>query len=57
MDQAWKNVKMRERFWEYLNECITGVGEGERIVVLGDRNAKVGDRNKMKWLESLECQG
>ena len=36
----------REAFWECLNECLSGFNENERIVILGDMNAKVGDRAK-----------
>ena len=39
-----KNENERERFWESLNECISGFSEGERVIVLGDLNAKVGER-------------
>ena len=41
-----KSENERETFWENLNECLSGFGEGERIIVLGDMNAKVGDREK-----------
>ena len=41
-----KSENERETFWENLNECVAGFGEGERIIVLGDMNAKVGDREK-----------
>ena len=34
----------REVFWESLNECLSTFDDNERIVVLGDLNAKVGDR-------------
>ena len=34
----------RELFWESLNECIASFSEDERVIVLGDLNAKVGDR-------------
>ena len=34
----------REAFWETLNEVLSGFGENERVIVLGDMNAKVGDR-------------
>ena len=34
----------REAFWETFNECLSGFGENERVIVLGDMNAKVGDR-------------
>ena len=36
----------REAFWETLNECLGGFGENERVIVLGDMNAKVGDRER-----------
>ena len=36
----------REAFWEGLNECLSGFDENERIVILGDMNAKVGDRER-----------
>ena len=36
----------RETFWENLNECISGFRENERIIVLGDMNAKVGDHER-----------
>ena len=34
----------RDTFWECFNECINGFNENERIVMLGDMNAKVGNR-------------
>ena len=34
----------RDAFGECFNECINGFSENEIIVVLGDMNAKVGDR-------------
>ena len=34
----------RDVFWECFNECINGFSENERIVVFGDMNAKVGNR-------------
>ena len=41
-----KSETERERFWETLNECLSSFGENERIVVLGDMNAKVGNRSR-----------
>ena len=41
-----KSANERESFWENLNECIAGFGEDDKIVVLGDMNAKVGDRER-----------
>ncbi|MEL7523216.1 MAG: endonuclease/exonuclease/phosphatase family protein, partial [Cyanobacteria bacterium J06553_1] len=41
-----KSENERERFWDNLNECLAGFDEEERIIVLGDMNAKVGDREK-----------
>ena len=34
----------RDAFWECFNECINGFSENERIVELGNINAKVGNR-------------
>ena len=36
----------RENFWESLNKCLSSFEKNVRIVVLGDMNAKVGDRAK-----------
>ena len=36
----------RDAFWETLNECLSGFDVNERVVVLGDLNAKVGDRER-----------
>ena len=36
----------RERFWGNLNECIEGFSCNESVIVLGDMNAKVGDRER-----------
>ena len=34
----------RDTFWECFNDCINGFSESERIVLLGDMNAKVVNR-------------
>ena len=34
----------KDAFWECYNECINGFSGNERIVVLGDMNAKVRNR-------------
>ena len=39
-----KSENERESFWSNLNDCVAGFGENERYVILGDMNAKVGDR-------------
>ena len=36
----------REMFWEQLSACLAGFSENERVIVLGDLNAKVGDRER-----------
>ena len=36
----------RMQFWEGLNECLAGFDESERVIVMGDLNAKVGDRER-----------
>ena len=36
----------REQFWENLNVCLAGFDENERVTVLGDLNAKVGERER-----------
>ena len=41
-----KSANERESFWKNLNECIAGFGEDDKIVVLGDMNARVGDRER-----------
>ena len=41
-----RNENEREVFWESLNECLSGFGENERVIVMGDMNAKVGDRER-----------
>ena len=41
-----RNENEREVFWESLNECLSGFRENERIIVMGDMNAKVGDRER-----------
>ena len=40
------SANKRESFWENLNECIAGFGEDEKIIVLGDMDARVGDRER-----------
>ena len=37
------NKEERERYWEELGECIESFKVGEKVIVLGDMNAKVGD--------------
>ena len=39
-----RSENKRDAFWECSNECINDLSENERIVVLGDMNAKVGNR-------------
>ena len=41
-----RNEDEREVFWELLNECLSGFSEIEKIIVLGDMNAKVGDHER-----------
>jgi len=41
-----KSENERALIWKNLNECMTRFGEEERLVVLGDINAKVGDRDQ-----------
>ena len=41
-----RNENEREVFWESLNECLSGFGENERVIVMGDMNAKVGDHER-----------
>ena len=36
----------RDAFWDSLNECLSGARENERVIVLGDMNAKVGDQER-----------
>ena len=38
----------RDAFWECFNECINGFSKNERVVVLRDMNAKVGNREVYK---------
>jgi hypothetical protein len=40
-----KTEDERDEFWETLSECVNGFEQSERIVVLGDMNARVG-----QWL-------
>ena len=41
-----KKEDERERFWARFSECIGGFESNERVIVLGDMNAKVGDRER-----------
>jgi hypothetical protein len=34
----------RERFWQELSECLDGFSANEQVIVMGDLNARVGDR-------------
>jgi exonuclease III len=38
-----KKEDERERFWEALSECVSGLEQSVRMVVLGDMNARVGN--------------
>ena len=40
------NSNERETFWGNLNECLAGFDEDERLIVLGDLNAEVGDKER-----------
>ena len=35
-----KKGNERERFWARFSKCLTGFGSSERVIVLGDRNAR-----------------
>ena len=37
-----KEREMR-KFWSDVNECLTEIGRGSRIVLIGDMNGKVGN--------------
>ena len=39
---TWNGEKEdeRERFWARFSKCLTGFGSSERVIVLGDRNAR-----------------
>ena len=41
-----KKEDERERFWARFSECLAGFESSERVIVLGDMNAKVGDRER-----------
>ena len=38
-----KTEEEREEFWETLSECVSRFEQREKIVALGDMNARVGD--------------
>ena len=35
-----KKGNERERIWARFSKCLTGFGSSERVIVLGDRNAR-----------------
>ena len=39
-----RSAEERERFWEEICECVAGFDEREWVMVVGDLNARVGDR-------------
>ena len=41
--ETCKGKKEMEDFWKKLNECVRKFDERERVIVLGDMNARVGD--------------
>ena len=41
-----RSESKREQFRESLNACLAGFDENERVTVLGDLNAKVGDKER-----------
>ena len=41
-----KEEDERERFWARFCECLAGFESNKRVIVLGDVNAKVGDRER-----------
>ena len=41
-----KEQSEREAFWDNLNECMSEFRDNERVLVMGDLNAKVGDRER-----------
>ena len=41
----------REQFWENINVWLAGFDENERVIVLGDLNAKTGDRKRGEVVE------
>ena len=42
-DMGSTNENERDAFWELLNECLEGFSASERVMVMGDLNARVGD--------------
>lgn len=46
-----------ERFWDELRGCLEKFGNSERVIVLGDLNARVGDRPVQGVLGSFGVQG
>ena len=41
-----KKKDERESFWGRFSECLFGFESNERVIVLGDMNAKVSDRER-----------
>ena len=71
IEAGWRNVVVvsvhapgmekkgdeRDCFWERLSECLAGFGSNERIIVLGDMNAKVGDKVRVEIMGKLRVPG
>lgn len=44
-----RNVRVRVRFWKTVEEYLDKFWRGERLILLRDMNARVGDE-QMDWL-------
>ena len=50
-----RNRKGKEEmrtFWNYVNECLAEIRRGRRIVLIGDMNGRVANKEIEVWFES-----
>ena len=45
----------RENFWIKLNDCLANIDRHERMIVLGELNYRIGDRENDVVASTVQC--